>query len=260
MIMVNMRKWVLTALAITGMSSLYAQQTAVQDLAGEWKITASPFEGGTDEISFTATADDDGTSLHCHAEQFHTRASQPYPMDWTIAVEEDGGNVRIGWKLDAEHPASTKEFQEPASSYTLYGPEPDGTHRYIYLLTENIETGRLEALTLWSEWMPKGTTEFALPKTYQLYAAVSKNIPYNGAVGYMDIWASTKLTWTGQSLLPGDANNDGAVDVSDVVSTVNYILNHPADNFLFKAADVNSDNVVDVADVVGIVNIILHAD
>ena len=254
-----MKTWLLTMLATACMTSTYAQQTLQQELAGEWTITASPFEGGADEISFTATVADDGTSLNCHAEQFHNRASQPYPMDWTLAVEQDGDKVRVGWKLDADHPASTKEFQEPTSKYALFGQEPDGTHRYIYLLTENIETQRLEPLTLWSEWMPKGSTVFSLPRTYQIYGVVSKEIPYNGAVGYMDIWASVKLTWTGQSqTLLGDANNDGTVNTADVASTISYILNPSSDNFQFKAADVNGDNVVNVADVIGIVDIILR--
>ena len=59
------------------------------------------------------------------------------------------------------------------------------------------------------------------------------------------------------SCLSGDANNDGVVDVADVVAIVNYILEKPAENFNFKTADVNGDEVIDAADVVGVVNIIL---
>jgi hypothetical protein len=32
-----------------------------------------------------------------------------------------------------------------------------------------------------------------LPKTQQIYAVVSTNQPYNGSVGYAEIWASAKL-------------------------------------------------------------------
>ena len=58
-------------------------------------------------------------------------------------------------------------------------------------------------------------------------------------------------------ILPGDANDDGVVDVADVVAIVNYILEKPAENFNMTAADVNGDNVIDAADVVSVVNIIL---
>ena len=58
--------------------------------------------------------------------------------------------------------------------------------------------------------------------------------------------------------LRGDANGDGVVDVTDVVSVVNYILGRPSNKFNFNAADVNSDGMVDITDVVGVVNIILQ--
>ena len=59
------------------------------------------------------------------------------------------------------------------------------------------------------------------------------------------------------TILPGDANGDGVVDVADVVAVVNKILGKESNNFNEEAANVNGDNAIDVADVVGIVNIIL---
>ena len=88
-------------------------------------MTASPFEGGTDEISFTASMADHGQSLKCHADRFVVRNGKSYPMDWTMTVEQDGEKIRIGWLLDAEQPASTEEFQQPASHYALFGADPD---------------------------------------------------------------------------------------------------------------------------------------
>lgn len=60
--------------------------------------------------------------------------------------------------------------------------------------------------------------------------------------------------------LPGDANNDGVVNVFDVTAMVNYILGSPSDNFVFDAADVNGDGIVNVFDVTKVVNIILGVD
>ena len=66
----------------------------------------------------------------------------------------------------------------------------------------------------------------------------------NGAVKYMDI-----EDW----FLNGDVNYDGAVNVLDVVSLVDAILNAiDIDN-----GDINGDNTVNVIDVVMLVNIIL---
>lgn len=65
--------------------------------------------------------------------------------------------------------------------------------------------------------------------------------------------------------LLGDVNNDGEVDVNDIVTTANYILHqvNPEANaappvFIFKAADVIEDSDIDVNDIVGIANIIIE--
>jgi hypothetical protein len=56
----------------------------------------------------------------------------------------------------------------------------------------------------------------------------------------------------------GDANGDLAVNVSDIISTVSYILMKNPQPFIFEAADYNSDGVVNVLDITGIVKKILN--
>jgi len=55
--------------------------------------------------------------------------------------------------------------------------------------------------------------------------------------------------------LLGDINNDGNIDVLDVVILVNYILN--GDTSELDGADINNDDVINVLDIVALVNIIL---
>ena len=62
------------------------------------------------------------------------------------------------------------------------------------------------------------------------------------------------------STIPGDANGSMAVDVVDVITTINYVTGQNPQPFLFDAADVNGDSVINVLDIVGIINIILHPD
>ena len=57
----------------------------------------------------------------------------------------------------------------------------------------------------------------------------------------------------------GDANGDEQVNVTDIVATVNYIMNKPSDDFNKYAADVNGDGEVNVTDIVGMVNIIMKS-
>jgi hypothetical protein len=58
-----------------------------------------------------------------------------------------------------------------------------------------------------------------------------------------------------ETYIRGDVNNDGRVDIADVVELVNIILNGLSDN---PRADVNEDGSVDISDVVDLVNIVLN--
>jgi hypothetical protein len=58
------------------------------------------------------------------------------------------------------------------------------------------------------------------------------------------------------NILPGDVNNDGLINILDVVSTVNIVLGM-AD--WVDAADYNDDGVINVLDIVSIVNVILSS-
>ena len=68
-----------------------------------------------------------------------------------------------------------------------------------------------------------------------------------------NVVAATPLTAT-----RGDANGSGAVDVADVVTTVNYVTGLQPKPFVFDAADMNADKLIDIFDVVGIIRGILN--
>ncbi len=70
---------------------------------------------------------------------------------------------------------------------------------------------------------------------------------------------ATALVWPQEPAgMPGDANEDGKVDVNDVTTTINYILSKNPSPFNYHNANVNGDEKVDVLDVTLIINIILH--
>ena len=56
------------------------------------------------------------------------------------------------------------------------------------------------------------------------------------------------------TFIPGDANNDGSLNVTDVVITVDLILNSEYSEY----SDLNHDGLLNVIDVVELVNIILE--
>ncbi len=57
--------------------------------------------------------------------------------------------------------------------------------------------------------------------------------------------------------LIGDADDNGKVNIADVMQVVNHILGRDPSPFIFKQADVNGDGLISVTDVMRIVNIIL---
>jgi hypothetical protein len=58
---------------------------------------------------------------------------------------------------------------------------------------------------------------------------------------------------------PGDVNGDGLVNVTDIVATVNYIMEKPSEGFNKEAADLNGDGKINVTDIVMMVKIIMEA-
>lgn len=56
----------------------------------------------------------------------------------------------------------------------------------------------------------------------------------------------------------GDADGDSLVTVTDVVTTVNYILQKSPSAFIFKQADLNNDGKINVLDIIGIIDRILN--
>ncbi len=61
------------------------------------------------------------------------------------------------------------------------------------------------------------------------------------------------------TVIPGDADCNGLVNVSDIISIINFILGNNPQPFCFENADVNADATVNVMDVTATVNIIISA-
>lgn len=98
---------------------------------------------------------------------------------------------------------------------------------------------------------------------------VSSDRYFNYLVGENDVTLIAKFTYNPtipgeptssqdnvDNSTKGDVNNDGTVDVQDVVACVNVVLTDSGN----KRADVNKDEVIDVQDVVSLVNIILNKE
>lgn len=72
--------------------------------------------------------------------------------------------------------------------------------------------------------------------------------------------ADCKIGESSSYVIPGDVNGDGVVNVTDIVATVNYIMEKPSDGFNKEAADLNGDGEINVTDIVKMVTIIMSGE
>ncbi len=106
-----------------------------------------------------------------------------------------------------------------------------------------------------------GLTGVSAESTYTSHAeAVSQVRTYLGErFTYLDNKFAALANGMSANVLPGDANDDGMVSITDVTYMVDYILGNGTDKFNLKNADVNEDKKIDVTDVTRIVDIILSS-
>jgi len=93
-------------------------------------------------------------------------------------------------------------------------------------------------------------------ESFFIYSDITLYVPKDSKEAYAaaDYWKNFKEII---EVIGGDTNGDSVIDVTDVPTIVNYIINKPDENFNELAVDVNGDGKVDVSDVVRIVNRII---
>lgn len=64
---------------------------------------------------------------------------------------------------------------------------------------------------------------------------------------------SSPISLSIQKFTLGDVNDDGEIDITDVVSIVKFISDNYSQIFIEEAADINQDNDIDITDVVTLV-------
>ena len=88
------------------------------------------------------------------------------------------------------------------------------------------------------------------------YLGISNNNlcpPYPDCISYIGTQDTSECSE--ECAITGDVNNDGEVNVLDIVDVVGCVLGNPCPN----CSDVNEDGGLDVLDIVMMVNIILES-
>ena len=142
------------------------------------------------------------------------------------------------------------------ADHTLNVSKPGDANVYKVLLyitpVENITGSEGAVLNV--------TLETSESMTEGDYEVTISNINLTTPDGTKITPADVTCKLTVNNSIPGDANGDGSIDVTDIVSIANAILGRASSSFDATAADVNGDGSIDVTDIVVIANMILRGN
>jgi len=169
---------------------------------------------------------------------------------------------------DSEKSIYYVDGQKTKASFSITnvgGGAFDGKIKFIYNGIDSSDNWtQIKSATTQSFYVAGGATAVATSGTIEKTEGYDK---YNICCYYVDPATGTEIFIRRTSdfelrignSIPGDANGDGLVNVTDIVATVNFIMEKPSDNFNKEAADLNGDGVVNVTDIVMMVKIIMEA-
>lgn len=115
----------------------------------------------------------------------------------------------------------------------------------------------------WVNIRARSNSESGETVTFKVYDKAQKrvcqileSVPFenNTVVGL----PSSPIEFTVRKYMPGDVNGDDKINISDVVTLVNYISEMNPANFIVEVADVNGDEKINIADAVTLVNMITN--
>ena len=81
----------------------------------------------------------------------------------------------------------------------------------------------------------------------------------NGLFIFESPLTNPSMEWSDCSIIQGDVNYDGDLNILDIVKVVNYILGtYDFTEMQYSLADMNQDGVIDILDLILIANAILN--
>ena len=127
----------------------------------------------------------------------------------------------------------------------------DGSYRVICYSTNHTTISGTEGVLI---TFPVVADDAVAPGTYTCHV---RNFTLND-IGNNSVYApDAAFSFTVLAAPTGDVNHDGAVDISDVLATVDYILGKNPVNYSKSEGDINNDGEINISDVLCIVDIIL---
>lgn len=180
------------------------------------------------------------------------------------ASPHDGGSnyVRLREKW-AESPATPhlqilKETMIPTGKYELkFFIKSDNSGANMNVDLNYYQLGSSSPVSV------KPTSDTWTERTYEI--EVSEPTFFSLSFGFItgsgateaSVWVDDITLTYSDNVLLGDVNNDGQVNIVDVICMVDYVLDKQPAVFIKKAADVNRDGDINITDVTALVEMIL---
>ena len=167
---------------------------------------------------------------------------------YCLEVQNECGNSNLTC-----NPGSVKTEPDPPSNVIASDGEYTNEVLLSWLGTDITDNYKIYRDGVWMGIVPGDQLEYTdiIPELEIVYEYCIESVNGCGESG----WRCD----TGYSALPGgDVNEDGSIDVLDIVVVVNIIIGNYTPSYdEFLSADMNSDGVLDVLDIVILINAIL---
>lgn len=231
-----------TAIAENGTWSEYTYQendttdVTVSVYTAYLTITGNGALDGLNRIYVDGAQDLENFEIPVENMRFNVQVSASGAMSAGFMAEAGLGKVNLTW----ENP---EENFDDMLGYNMYRYTVDTLGVASDTIRINTRLLEPEEVVLTDYDVVPGTTY------YYYYKVLRTNMTENSPSLTV---AATPLTAS-----KGDANGSMSIDVADVVTEIAYLTNQNPQPFIFEAADVNSDEAVNILDVVGTLNIII---
>lgn len=163
---------------------------------------------------------------------------------YAYVADHNGGLAIFDVSQNFAQPVSQVGSSGNTTSVRTYG----GT---AYL---GLDDGRIEMFDISNPQQPVSMGWYLTSGSRINNLAIDRN---NGLLHVANELELLILDLEGATIIPGDANCDGMVNVIDVISIANHIMGLNPEPFCFENADTNGDGVITIVDVISTVNIIL---
>ena len=200
-------------------------------------LDASTVTDGLNRIYVANAKDDEHFEIPVENLRFNVQVAAAGSMSEGFEATAGIGKVDLSWTTDSTYFADHL-------GYNMYRYQKDSEGNY------------LDTLLINNELLTETTfTDFNVvpgERYYYFYRDMRTNLTESDA--------SKNVSTIPLTAQPGDANGSLNVDVTDIVTVVNYITGDNPQPFVFGAADVNGDGEIDILDIVCIINIINTSD